>query len=63
MHDVMRPSSALKAPPGEDLFEVNAAMDRALHRHYAEEEVGRSRAGHGLGFSYEDPLSRDLGLA
>lgn len=52
MHDAAL--AALK--PGEDLFEVNAAMDRALHRHYAEEEVGRSRAGHGLGFSYEDPL-------
>ena len=51
MHD-----AALEAlKPGEDLFEVNAAMDRALHKHYAEEEVGRSRAGHGLGFSYEDP--------
>ena len=42
--------------PGEDLFEVNAAMDRALHKYYEEDEVGRSRAGHGLGYSYEDPL-------
>ena len=42
--------------PGEDLYEVNAAMDRALHKYYKEDEVGRSRAGHGLGYSYEDPL-------
>ena len=42
--------------PGEDLYEVNAAMDRALHKYYKEDEVGRSRAGHGLGFSYEDPF-------
>ena len=42
--------------PGEDLYQVNAAMDRALHKYYKEDEVGRSRAGHGLGYSYEDPL-------
>ena len=42
--------------PGEDLYEVNLAMDRALHKYYEEDQVGRSRAGHGLGYSYEDPL-------
>ena len=42
--------------PGEDLYEVNEAMDRVLHKYYKEDEVGRSRAGHGLGYSYEDPL-------
>lgn len=42
--------------PGEDLCEVNAAMDAALHRHYAEDEVRRSRSGHGLGYAYEDPV-------
>jgi Xaa-Pro dipeptidase len=42
--------------PGADLCEVNAAMDGALHKHYAEDDVRRSRAGHGLGYSYEDPV-------
>ena len=29
--------------PGEDLYEVNEAMDRVLHKYYKEDEVGRSR--------------------
>ena len=52
MHD----AALDKLKPGEDLFEVNAAMDRALYKHYSEDEVDRSRAGHGLGYSYEDPV-------
>lgn len=42
--------------PGADLCEVNDAMDAVLHRHYAEEQVLRSRSGHGLGYAYEDPV-------
>jgi Xaa-Pro aminopeptidase len=59
IHDITREmyEAALeRLRPGEDLYEVNVAMDRALHKYYKEDEVGRSRAGHGLGYSYEDPL-------
>ncbi|MBI4183540.1 MAG: aminopeptidase P family protein [Proteobacteria bacterium] len=52
----MQEAALAKFKPGNDLHEVNRAMDRALHRHYKEGEVIRSRAGHGLGFSYEDSI-------
>lgn len=42
--------------PGEDLCQVNHAMDAVLHRHYSEDQVRRSRSGHGLGYAYEDPI-------
>ena len=42
--------------PGNDLYEVSAAMNRVLHSHYKDGEVEYSRAGHGLGYSYEDPV-------
>jgi Xaa-Pro aminopeptidase len=31
-------------------------MNRVLHSHYKDGEVEYSRAGHGLGYSYEDPV-------
>lgn len=43
--------------PGGDLSRVDAAMDAVLHRHYKDEEVRRTRAGHGLGYAYEDPVA------
>jgi Xaa-Pro dipeptidase len=43
--------------PGEDLCRVNDAMDAVLHRYYADNEVRRTRAGHGLGYAYEDPVA------
>lgn len=42
--------------PGEDLVEAVAAIDRVVYKYYREEEVDRARPGHGLGFSYEDPV-------
>jgi Xaa-Pro dipeptidase len=42
--------------PGEDLREAVAAIDRVVYQYYHEEEVDRARPGHGLGFSYEDPV-------
>jgi len=42
--------------PGEDLREAVAAIDRVVYKYYREEEVDRARPGHGLGFSYEDPI-------
>jgi Xaa-Pro dipeptidase len=43
--------------PGEDLCRVNDAMDAVLHRYYSDSEVRRTRAGHGLGYAYEDPVA------
>jgi Xaa-Pro dipeptidase len=43
--------------PGEDLCLVNDAMDDVLHRYYREEQVRRTRSGHGLGYAYEDPIA------
>lgn len=45
-----------KLHPGENLYEVNAAMQRVWRSYYSENEVRRSRPGHGLGYSYEDPI-------
>jgi Xaa-Pro aminopeptidase len=42
--------------PGDDLYEVNASMIRVLHKYYKDGEVEYSRPGHGLGYSYEDPV-------
>ena len=59
MYDIVREmqEAALeRLRPGEDLFEAVAAMDRTLYKYYDEGEVSRSRAGHGLGYSYEDPV-------
>jgi len=43
--------------PGADLCRVNDAMDDVLHRYYTDDQVQRTRAGHGLGFAYEDPVA------
>jgi Xaa-Pro aminopeptidase len=43
--------------PGRDLCRVNDAMDAVLHRYYSDDEVRRTRAGHGLGYAYEDPVA------
>jgi len=45
-----------KLKPGEDLNEAVSAVDSTVYKYYREEEVNRARPGHGLGFSYEDPL-------
>lgn len=45
-----------KLRPGEDLCEVNAAMNQVLHRYFRAAEVRTSRLAHGLGYSYEDPV-------
>lgn len=42
--------------PGEDLREAVGAIDRVVYKYYREEDVDRARPGHGLGFSYEDPV-------
>jgi len=42
--------------PGDDLYEVNDSMIRVLHKYYKDGEVEYSRPGHGLGYSYEDPI-------
>jgi Xaa-Pro aminopeptidase len=52
----MQEAALDRVRPGEDLFEIDRAMNKALYKYYREEEVSRSRAGHGLGYSYEDPL-------
>jgi Xaa-Pro aminopeptidase len=43
--------------PGADLHGVNDAMDDVPHRYYTDDQVQRTRAGHGLGFAYEDPVA------
>jgi Xaa-Pro aminopeptidase len=48
-----------KLKPGEDLREAVAATDTVVHKYYREEDVDRARPGHGLGFSYEDPIVTD----
>ena len=43
---------------GGNLYDVNAAFDAVLHRHYPETEaIFRFRAAHALGHSYEDPIA------
>ena len=44
--------------PGGNLYDVNAAFDAVLHRHYPDTEaIFRFRAAHALGHSYEDPIA------
>jgi Xaa-Pro aminopeptidase len=45
-----------KLKPGEDLREAVAVTDKVVYKYYREEDVDRARPGHGLGFSYEDPI-------
>jgi Xaa-Pro aminopeptidase len=45
-----------KLRPGGNLHDVNTAMNRAWQKYYSEKDVRRSRPGHGLGYSYEDPI-------
>ncbi len=52
----MQEAALAKLKPGGDMHDVNRAFDRVLHKHYKEDQVVRSRAGHGLGFSYEDSI-------
>jgi Xaa-Pro aminopeptidase len=59
LYDICREmfEAGLKAlRPGEDLCLVNDAMDGVLHRYYSDDEVLRTRSGHGLGYAYEDPV-------
>jgi Xaa-Pro dipeptidase len=46
--------------PGADLNELQSAAEKIVFRHYPkadEQKVFRFRHGHGLGLSYEDPIS------
>ena len=52
----MQEACLRRLKPGEDLIEAVDAMDHVLYKYYKEDEVLRSRAGHGLGYSYEDPI-------
>jgi Xaa-Pro aminopeptidase len=52
----MLEAALAKIRPGENLYEVNAAMTRVLKKHYTGIDIRTSRAGHGLGYSYEDPI-------
>jgi Xaa-Pro dipeptidase len=52
----MQEACLARLRPGDDLIEAVDAMDRVLYKYYREEDVLRSRAGHGLGYSYEDPI-------
>ncbi len=52
----MQEACLARLKPGEDLCEAVRAMDDVLYKYYREEEVDRARPGHGLGYSYEDPV-------
>jgi Xaa-Pro aminopeptidase len=52
----MQEACLARLKPGEDLLEAVNAMDDVVYKYYREEDVSRSRAGHGLGLSYEDPI-------
>jgi len=52
----MEETGLSKLRPGDNLYEVNDSMLRVLLKHYKEGEVEYSRPGHGLGYSYEDPV-------
>jgi Xaa-Pro dipeptidase len=52
----MQEACLARLKPGEDLREAVNAMDHVLYKYYREDEVDRARPGHGLGFSYEDPV-------
>ena len=45
-----------KLRPGGNLYDVNTAMTQVWQKYYKPDEIRRSRAGHGLGYSYEDPI-------
>jgi Xaa-Pro dipeptidase len=55
----MQEACMAKLKVGDDLREAVDAMDHVLYKYYREEDVLRSRAGHGLGYSYEDPIVTD----
>jgi Xaa-Pro dipeptidase len=55
----MQEACMAKLKVGEDLREAVDAMDSVLYKYYREDDVLRSRAGHGLGYSYEDPIVTD----
>jgi Xaa-Pro dipeptidase len=52
----MQEACLARLKPGEDLREAVNVMDKVLYKYYREEDVDRARPGHGLGFSYEDPV-------
>ena len=52
----MQEAFLAKLKPGEDLREAVAAIDRTVDKYYPDAKFPRSRPGHGLGLSYEDPL-------
>jgi Xaa-Pro aminopeptidase len=46
--------------PGTDLFDLQEAAEKIVFKHYPdadERKIIRARHGHGLGLSYEDPIS------
>ncbi|MGH8617666.1 MAG: M24 family metallopeptidase [Burkholderiales bacterium] len=45
-----------KIRPGDNLHDVNTAMTKVWQKYYQPHEIRRSRPGHGLGYSYEDPI-------
>ena len=56
----MEEAGLAKLRPGGNLFDVNAAFEAVLERHYPnakQQGVFCFRAAHGLGYSYEDPIS------
>jgi Xaa-Pro aminopeptidase len=55
----MQEACLARLKPGENLIDAVDAMDTVLFKYYDEKDVMRSRAGHGLGFSYEDPIVSD----
>jgi Xaa-Pro dipeptidase len=52
----MLDSALGKLRPGGNLYDVNSAMTQVWQKYYKPNEIRRSRAGHGLGYSYEDPI-------
>jgi len=59
IYDIVREMQEVclaRLKPGEDLREAVNAMDHVLYKYYREDDVDRARPGHGLGFSYEDPI-------
>lgn len=59
IYDVVREmldGALAKLRPGENLYDANIAMQAAWGKHYSADQVRRSRPGHGLGYSYEDPI-------
>jgi Xaa-Pro dipeptidase len=52
----MQEAFLAKLKPGEDLREAVAAVDHTVDKYYPDPDFPRSRPGHGLGLSYEDPV-------